>query len=60
MTDVDRHPVPDGDYTLKIEVTDRNTPPGPVFSIPLHVSPAAVDTNEPNQTFLASIAIDYR
>jgi hypothetical protein len=58
LTDVDRQVVPDGDYTLKIEVTDSHTA-GTVFSIALHKGPTAVDSTAPDQRYLVNIAIDY-
>jgi hypothetical protein len=58
LTDVAGQVVPDGAYTLKIEVTDAHTA-GTVFSVALHKGPTAVDSTQPDQRYLVNISIDY-
>jgi hypothetical protein len=59
MSDASGTSVPDGDYTLKVEITDYNYP-GPVFSIPIRKGSGAVDTNPPDQAYLANITVHYQ
>lgn len=57
-TDVDGNIVPDGDYTMLIEFTDKHAQ-GPLYSIDFTKGTEPVSITPPNQTYFTNMQLTY-